>query len=122
MKLLWPLSVVAAFAVGFAIHSTFYIQWPFPSSTISTMYQSEIGSDLALSIDSAGKMTFGPEYDREAEAKKLIEVMRTMYLHEKAEPCENVNYIPPKGGVITINPGTAWPPLILKTLPTASRP
>lgn len=99
-----------SFAAGLGIHASFWISHPWPDKPAAQIiYRSDVGSDLALSVDSNGKFSFGPEYDRETEAKKLLEVAKRLADSDKSLPCTTTNYRPPTGGVITINPGTAWP-------------
>lgn len=100
---------VAGLALGTGVHANFWINNPVPQHTVQIIYESWVGSDLALRIDSAGKMQFGPEYDRETEAKKLLETARKMYLHEKPVLCKDASYFPPVGGVLHVNPGSAEP-------------
>lgn len=106
---------VVSFVAGCMVHSTFYVQYPWPkiATATSILYRSEVGSDLALTVDSKGAFSFGKEYDREAEARKLLEVAKRLADSDKSLPCTNANYQPPVGGVLTIKPGTAWPQLTI---------
>lgn len=101
-------------AVGLSVHSNFYVHNPWPKTTTSYFYQSMIGGDPALQIDNHGRIIPGREYDRDTEAKKLIEVMRLMAGHPAA-PCTNVSYFPPAGGLIEIKPGSAFPNLKIES-------
>jgi hypothetical protein len=106
-------AMAAGLALGSQLHANYWVNYPYEGVS-KWSYNSVAGGSPALTIDERGQLVPGPAYDREIEAKKLVEAMRR-FAGERGSICNPANYNPPPDGVIVVHPGEALPPLIIQS-------
>lgn len=117
------LLAVACIGLGAVIYDiALKARAPLQTVNFSYLYYSESHGERAFSIDDKGKIDFGPNYDRETEARHLLEMFRMLKNGGITTDCHETGYRPPPrlgglsiwlapaDGVLRVFPGQALPP------------
>jgi hypothetical protein len=103
------LLILALAVAGSSSPTEFRLNIP-PQVQFRYLYYSDTNGHLNIGVRADGTSDIGEHYDRATEARKLLEMVKTLEREGAMPDCHETGYSPiPRDGTRRIDPGTAWP-------------